>query len=203
MGRECVSDFRLVPQPPSAIVDLSDRARQGNEAAPSIATVIDYALATVIARKNQIARLKDQVRAMFDLDLPLLPRRVSADRVALAWAGSGHWLAMSQGIDGSTFEARLRANLDGTTSVSDQSDARVVFRIAGASARKVLAKGVPIDLHPRAFRPGDTAVTMVSHMGAHIWQIDSVPTFELAVLRSYSASFLDWFTIAAGEFGRR
>jgi methylglutamate dehydrogenase subunit D len=198
-----VSDFRLVPHPAPAIMDLSGRDGQRNEPALSIAGGIDYALATVVARKNQMARLKDRVRAIFDLDLPLLPRRVSAGRVALAWAGAGHWLAMSQGIDGSTFETRLRASLDGTASVSDQSDARVVFRIAGASARKVLAKGLPIDLHPRTFGPGDTAVTMVSHMSTHIWQIDSVPTFELAVLRSYAASFLDWFTVAAGGFGGR
>jgi methylglutamate dehydrogenase subunit D len=202
MGRECVSDFRLEPQPAPAIADLSDRDRQSSEAPLSVAT-IDYVLATVIARKNQMARLKDQARAMFDLDLPLLPRRVSAGRVAFAWAGAGHWLAMSQCIDGSTFEAQLRAGFDGTASVSDQSDSRVVFRIAGAGARKVLAKGLPIDVHPRVFRPGDTAVTMVSQIGTHIWQIDSVPTFELAVLRSYTVSFLHWLTVAGAEFGLR
>ena len=37
----------------------------------------------------------------------------------------------------------------GVAAVSDQSDARLVLRVSGPRVRDVLAKGVPVDLHPR------------------------------------------------------
>ena len=41
---------------------------------------------------------------------------------------------------------------------SDQSDSRLVLRLSGPRVRDVLAKGVPVDLHPKAFKPGDVAM---------------------------------------------
>jgi sarcosine oxidase subunit gamma len=191
-----VPEFRLTPAPVASTANLADRGSPA-DAAISI-TAVDYALATVMVRKNQAALLSERVRDIFGIELPLVVRRVAAGPVAFAWAGPGHWLAMAHGQDGAAFEARLRACLIGAASVSDQSDARVVVRVSGADARNALAKGLPIDLHPRAFGTGDTAVTMVSHMATHIWQIDAAPTFELAVAHSYVASFLHWLTAAAG-----
>jgi len=107
---------------------------------------------------------------------------------------------MAEGTDGAAFEARLRAALAGLASVSDQSDGRVVVRVGGPRARDTLAKGLPIDLHPRAFKPGDAAVSVVAHIAVHLWQIDPAPTYELAVPRSFAASFCDWLAAAAAEF---
>ena len=58
-----------------------------------------------------------------------------------------------------------------------------------------------IDLHPRAFGPGDAAVTSVAHVGVHLWQIDAAPTYELAVPRSLAAAFWHWLVESAAEFG--
>jgi heterotetrameric sarcosine oxidase gamma subunit len=108
---------------------------------------------------------------------------------------------MEAGMDGAAFEQRLRAALSPLASVSDQSDGRTVIRVRGPGARDTLAKGMPIDLHPRTFRPGDAAVTLVAHIGAHIWQVDEAPTYELIVSRSYAAAFLEWLIHSAAEFG--
>jgi sarcosine oxidase subunit gamma len=81
--------------------------------------------------------------------------------------------------------------------VSDQSDGRGVFRVSGRGAREALAKGVPIDLHPRAFTTGDAAVTLAAHIPIHVWQVDALPTYEIAVARSLATSFLDWLGPAA------
>jgi heterotetrameric sarcosine oxidase gamma subunit len=86
-------------------------------------------------------------------------------------------------------------------SVSDQSDGRVVVRVSGPHARDMLAKGVMVDLHPRAFRPGDVAVTSVAYIGAHLWQLDDTQTYELAVYRSFGVSFWRWLLEAGAEFG--
>jgi sarcosine oxidase subunit gamma len=67
--------------------------------------------------------------------------------------------------------------------------------------RETLAKGCPVDLHPRAFEPGDTALTAIAHMGVQLWQGDAAPTYELFVTRSMAGSFAEWLLAAAAEFG--
>jgi methylglutamate dehydrogenase subunit D len=76
-----------------------------------------------------------------------------------------------------------------------------VLRLTGPQARAVLAKGLPIDLHPRAFAPGSAATSTISLMGVQIWQVDDAPTYDLAFFRSVSASFWHWLTASAAEFG--
>ena len=189
-------DFKLTPRP---VITASSQTG-GPDAAVMITTGVDYALATVMVRKYKRELLAGRVRGTFGLELPLTPRRIAAGATAFAWAGPGHWLAMAEGTDGAAFEARLRAALAGLASVSDQSDGRVVVRVGGPRARDTLAKGLPIDLHPRAFKPGDAAVSVVAHIAVHLWQIDPAPTYELAVPRSFAASFCDWLAAAAAEF---
>jgi sarcosine oxidase subunit gamma len=138
-----------------------------------------------------------RVREAFGLDLPVTPRRVAVGATVFAWAGPGTWLAMAEDFDGPGFEARLHTVLGDLAAVTDQSDGHVVIRVSGNGARDTFAKGLPIDLDPRAFGPSDTAMTVVSHMATQIWQIDAVPTYELAVTRSLAASFFHWLQGAA------
>lgn len=161
----------------------------------------DLALATVMSRKGREDALAQRVLAAFGVDLPFTPRRIAAGLVAFTWAGPGHWLASGEGTAGHAFEPRLRRELAGVASVSDQSDGRIVVRVSGPRARDALAKGVMIDLHPRAFGPGDAAVMSVAHAGTHLWQVDAVPTYELAVSRSLAAAFWHWLVESAAEFG--
>src|SRR5947199_298030 len=76
-----------------------------------------------------------------------------------------------------------------------------IIRVVGERARDALAKGVPIDLHPQAFRPGDAAATTVSHIGAHLWQVDDTPIYEFIVLRSFAPTFWDWLMASAAQYG--
>jgi sarcosine oxidase subunit gamma len=159
----------------------------------------DLALATVMARRDTAAALAARVRYAFGLDPPAVPRRAEAGPVAFAWAGPGHWLATQ--ANGGDFARQLRHALVGLASVTDQTDGRAVIRVRGIRARDALGKGVPLDLHPRAFAPGDAAVTTVAHIGVHLWQIDDAPTYELAVPRSFAAAFWRWLLDAGAEYG--
>jgi heterotetrameric sarcosine oxidase gamma subunit len=47
--------------------------------------------------------------------------------------------------------AAISGGVEVRASVTDQSHGRVFFRIAGPCVRDVLAKGTPVDLHPRIF----------------------------------------------------
>jgi sarcosine oxidase subunit gamma len=162
----------------------------------------DLGLATVIARKGQTAALTERIQSLFGISLPSAPKRVSAGKVAFIGTGPGQWLAVDHGgADPQAFAAKLTKDLAGLASTSDQSDARAVIRVSGPAARRALAKGLPVDLHPRIFGPGDSALTQIALIGAHIWQIDEAPTYEIAVFRSLAGSFADWLIASAAEFG--
>ena len=187
----------------SGLEGLAVLGRYGAENAAGVTLALrnDLAMATVLSRRGQHDRLAERVRNMFGIDLPATPCRAEAGPTAFIWSGPGQWLACAEGIEPHTFEERLRSELSGLASVSEQSDSRVVVRVAGPCARDTLAKGVMVDLHPRAFRPGDVAVTTVAYVGVHLWQIDETPTFELAFYRSFAGSFWHWLIGAGAEFG--
>ena len=139
-------------------------------------------------------------REAFGLDLPTTARRVGDARLAFLWAGDARWTAVSEAGD-DRLETMLRDRLSGFAAITGQSDGRVVLRISGPSAREVLGKAVAIDLHPRAFRPGDVALTPAFHIAAQVWQVDHVPTYDLSVARSYAGSLAAWLIAAAEEYG--
>jgi methylglutamate dehydrogenase subunit D len=111
------------------------------------------------------------------------------------------WLAMLESASGTDLERDLREGFAGFTSVTNQCDGRSVIRVGGAKARQALAKGVPLDLDPRSFRVGDTALTVVANINVHFWQIDETPTYEFAVFRSFAVAFHKWPLEASIEFG--
>jgi sarcosine oxidase subunit gamma len=193
-------DFRLLPQ--SALATQVRPVRPpAKDPGVTIALRTDLALATVMARKGRNDALLQRVHDAFGLELPSLPRRSAVGSLAFVWAGPGHWLACSNGEEGQILEARLRTHLSEFAAACGQSDGRAIIRITGPRARDALAKGVPIDLHPRAFKPGDAAVTVVAHIGVHFWQIDDVPSYEFCVFRSFAPSFWQWLAEACAEFG--
>ena len=151
-------------------------------------------LAMIMARKGVGA---DRIGAALGLDPPTSPARcVSANGVSLIGAGPGSWLAYANEV--SPFWADdLRRRLDGLASVSDQSSGYAIVRLSGEGARIVLQRGMPIDLHPDVFGPGSAATTVISYVGAIVWQLDDQPTYEVATFRSFSGSFRHWLDQAA------
>ena len=195
---------KIDPTPCSALRGLALPGRYGaanGEAGVVLSERADLALAAVMVRKGANEALAKRVRAVFGLDLPTTPGRAARGPLAFVWAGPGHWLAVTEGRGGTSLEELLRHDLSNLASISDQSDGRAVVRIAGARARDVLAKGVPVDLNPRVFTAGDAAVTTVGHIAVHLWQLDETPTYEFAVLRSYAAAFWRGLMDSAAEFG--
>jgi sarcosine oxidase subunit gamma len=95
----------------------------------------------------------------------------------------------------------VRADLDGLAAVTDQGDGRVVLEVSGSRARDALAKGVPVDLDPIAFKVGDAAQTSASHIGLQIALVDDTPTFEITSARSTAGSLWSWLVASAAEYG--
>lgn len=173
----------------------------GSQAGITIRPRDDLATAIVMARKGQREALAGKIRAAFGIDLPAGPKRVASGAQAFVGMGPGQWLAVEEGGDTLTFARRLTEAVGGTASVSDQSDSRAVLRLSGARARDVLAKGLAVDLHPRVFGPGDAALSSIALIGAHLWQVDDTPTYEISVFRSMAGSFADFIWSSAAEYG--
>jgi len=159
------------------------------------------AAAAVIARRGKLDAIPSAVAASYGVALPTGPRRVTRGAVTFAGVGPGRWIATAEGAEAAGFVPRLRARLGPTAAVMDQSDARLVVRLSGPRLRDVLAKGVPIDLDPRVFKPGDVATTLVAHIGVQIDMLDARPTYQLAAPRSMAGSFWSWLSASAAEFG--
>src|SRR6516162_5621515 len=66
------------------------------------------ALAAVMVRKGAGEALTRRVHVVFGIDLPTTPRRSARGSLAFVWAGAGHWLAVTEVGDGSSFEKLLR-----------------------------------------------------------------------------------------------
>ena len=86
--------------------------------------------------------------------------------------------------------SQLRAALAGMHhAVTDVSSGYTVLHLGGAPVREVLAQGCPLDLHPRAFKPGDSAGSHFFKASLWLWQTDNAPTYEALVRRSFMGYF--------------
>ena len=194
----------MVLTPRSALGRVLAPGRYGAEVGEPGITVSErggLALVSIMARKGKTADLGARIKDRFGIDLPLTPRRAGDGSIHFIWCGPDRWLAETSAETPRHFERSLREAASGFASVSNQSDGRSVIRVSGAKAREMLAKGVPLDLDPRVFRPGDTAMTVVAHINVHFWQRDATPSYDFAVFRSFAASFGQWLLDAAAEIG--
>ncbi|CAO4150167.1 hypothetical protein LPLAFNJD_LOCUS3128 [Methylorubrum aminovorans] len=157
-----------------------------------------FGLATLIAADGKEADLRAILTERFGLSLPEAGTAQFEGERGLIWSAPGQWLALTP----SPRDLRdLPEALRSVAAVTDQSDSRALVRISGPQARAMLAKGVAVDLHPRAFGPGQAAVTSIAHIGVQLWKRDAGPTYEIAVARSFAGSFWHWLEHAAAEFG--
>jgi methylglutamate dehydrogenase subunit D len=197
-----VPDFALSPR--SGLEHVLIPGTHGiHRDAPGVVVALrtDLALALVMARNGKTEDLRRRVQDRFDLTLPSTAQRAEKNGLSFIWAGPGRWLAGTSTQTAAAFEAMLRSELSGLTAVANQADGRSVFQISGPKAHDVLAQGLPIDIDPRVFGPGDTALTLAGHINVHFWQLDRSPAYEFAVPRSFAASFCEWLLAAAAKYG--
>ncbi|WP_026615913.1 sarcosine oxidase subunit gamma family protein [Ensifer aridi] len=94
----------------------------------------------------------------------------------------------------------LFAALEPRATGVDQSHGRVRIRIEGAMASRALSKGTALDLDPSAFPVGQSAVTLIGHIAAHITRVDT-DAFEIIVLRGFAESLWSDLAQMSLEFG--
>ena len=114
------------------------------------------------------------VGRVLDLLLPTEPCTAAAKgQIGALWLGPDEWLLTCPASEVPGLVGALRAALQGVhAAITDLTDGRVALRVAGPSARAVLAKGTPLDLHPRAFPPGRCAGTLLAKAAVLIHLVD-------------------------------
>jgi sarcosine oxidase subunit gamma len=147
------------------------------------------------------------VGRVLDLLLPTEPCTSAAKaQIGALWLGPDEWLVTCPGSDVAGLVDSLREALaEVHAAVTDVTDGRVAFRVAGPSARAVLAKGTPLDLHPRAFPPGNGAGSLLAKAAVliHLLEDDAQrgPLFDVYVARSFAHYLWTWLEDAGREYG--
>ncbi|MEV3970696.1 sarcosine oxidase subunit gamma family protein [Streptomyces sp. NPDC050698] len=131
-----------------------------------------------------------------------LPRRcgdttTSGPRTVL-WLGPDEWLVLSPSDETAALRKALGPD---PGSVVDVSAHRTTLELSGPSARQVLEKSCPLDLHPRAFGPGRAVSTTVGPVTVLLWQTDDTPTYRLLPRSSFADHLGRRLIDAMGEFG--
>ena len=135
---------------------------------------------------------------------------VSAGGFLALWLGPDEWLLITPAGEEGALAASLAAGLAGIHSaVVDVTDNSTTLRLLGSRVRDVLAKGVPIDLHPREFPVGKVVQTLCVHADVILHRRDDESegegeegaVFELTVRRSFAEYVWLWLEDAGQEFG--
>ena len=151
------------------------------------------------ARRN----LTSGVKRVLGVSLPRKANTVaSAEDVRILWLGPDEWLIVTRPNRESEIIPALQGELLKVfASVTDVSSAQTVIGIEGPKVRDTLAKGCPLDVHPRAFASGQCAQSRIAKADAIIHQLDDTPSFDLIVRRSFAEYLWSWLADAAGEYG--
>lgn len=134
-----------------------------------------------------------------------LPAQANTTSVAggrqILWLGPNEWWVTGADGEADFLVETLRAGFVGQHATAcDVSESRAIVAVKGPKARDVLMRGVSLDLHPRAFAPGQCAQTGLSRANVLIHLIDDTPTFEVYVLKSFADYLWRWLEKVAVDF---
>jgi sarcosine oxidase subunit gamma len=130
------------------------------------------------------------------LALPLEPNTWTAGggREAL-WLGPDEWLVVGAPGSAPAITAALRRALAGEHhSVVDTSANRTVVELGGEGRFDLLTQGCGIDLHPRAWRPGSCAQTLLARVPVLLQERHQAT--RVFVRASFAAHLADWLRAA-------
>ena len=191
----------------------SESLRQGpldhlGIAARSSASINDAAVVLAERPFRDVIDLRGQLNGPFGTAVAdvlgiALPDRSplsnSAEGISALWMGPDRWWIVS--TTGQSPSDRLRERLAPLGSgITEIGDSLAIVALSGRHARDVLAKGCTLDLHPRAFRPGDVAQTLLAKAQITLNQI-AASEYEIYVRRSFAEYLWTWLEDAAAEYG--
>jgi sarcosine oxidase subunit gamma len=189
----------------SPLVRFSLTARAANAAGDAGIYACEHAFLGHINLRgdSQDPRFVAGVRDALGVVPPARPNTVTeAEGNTVYWLGPDEWLIVTPGERRAAIENGLRSALKGLwIAVTDVSGGQTVVVVHGDQVRQLLAKGCPLDLHPRAFDIGQCAQTHLAKAPILIRHLDRRSHFEIIVRRSFADYFWLWLEDAAAEYG--
>jgi sarcosine oxidase subunit gamma len=156
-----------------------------------------------LAGRSARAEFLDSARETLGVSLPLEANHTAQGRELTVFPlAPGRWLVESDSIAPADLEQSLRRAVGGAGgAVADVSSAWTVLRLAGPDARRTLAKGCPIDLHPSAFPRGSFAQTSLEGTAVLLHALPAGDAIDLYLPRSFAGHVYEWLLHAAAGFG--
>ena len=181
---------------------------QQSNAQPAVAGVKlgEQPLLGYLNLRGQGDGFADAVQQSIGLMLPTTANTLSEnDDHALCWLGPDEWLLMVPSGEQDALASQLQTSLQAQQpalhyAVTDTSSGLCTISISGQYARAVLAKGCPLDLHPRVFAVGQCAQTVLAKAGVLLCP-RADDSLHIIVRRSFADYLWRWLVDAAEEYG--
>ncbi len=123
----------------------------------------------------------------------------AGDGVSVLWLSPDEFLVISEQPPAVLAAELVEALGSGPGAVLDLSANRTTFALAGPSARAVLEKGCPLDLHPRSFVVGTAYLTLIGSVPVLLWKIAD-DAYRILPRSSYADFLGRWLIDAMQEF---
>jgi sarcosine oxidase subunit gamma len=193
---------KFVAELPSIAAGSIAPGRYGAD--PPQLTFAEVAIAGAWNAQGDPARASfvESVTRAFGMSLPLAANTTARAAGSTSfWLGPTSWLIVahpqSPAID---FNATRDALNTAGGALFDVSSSRVAFSLAGEHASTVLAKGCPLDFHPRTFPDGGCAQSLLGHIGALFYRRGRTE-WLMMVPRSYARDAWRFLCMSAMAYG--
>ncbi len=136
-------------------------------------------------------------KALLDTTGMVLPTKANTASIdpqrQLLWLGPDEWLLKLRDRQGEAMAVALESALQGLHSaVVDVGHGNTTLLVQGPASADLLARGCPLDLHPRVFPTGALAQSHVAKAGATVLCIYAGIQYELTVRRSFADYLVRW-----------
>lgn len=155
----------------------------------------DLALASVAARRGQMARLVKAAKSA-KLPLPEPARHLGGTPFSAFWVAPEMWFVEAPFESHELIAAMLKDALGDTASVTEQTDAWVVFDLAAADLAPLLERLCNVDFP--SVLDGYATRTMLEHLGCYLVKF-SLGSVRLYGPRSSAKSLLHALEVAAAS----
>ncbi|HYG86826.1 MAG TPA: sarcosine oxidase subunit gamma family protein [Azospirillum sp.] len=127
---------------------------------------------------------------------PVEPNTAVLGPVGIFWLQPTFWLVECELDEVEDLTARLRAAVAERGAAVEVSDTRLSYTVQGPEALTFLNKGCSLDLHPRVFPVGRSALCAFAQLHALLVKTNDAPIFHLTIPRSAQAHFEAWVRAA-------
>lgn len=182
------------------LAHLEERMRRESVEGPRGVLLREWPFLTMVdVRAEPMSPVSRRIGECLGVDLPPAGRVSLSDARSVLWLGPDEWLVVSP-EEPHALTRRLQAAVtDGPGCAIDVSANRTALELSGPSARAVLEKGCPVDLHPRSLGPGGSAVTTVGPVPVVLWQVGR-SSYRLLPRSSFADYLARWLLDAMQEY---